>query len=274
MSIPDTSARTSRKKRSSVSLDKALEHRLFAYAAAASAAGVAAISLAQPCHAQIVYTKAKQYIDPNSSYSLDLNNDGVVDFTITNTLGSCNGRFSGPSCYSQNLWVHGAGTNQVWDNYLTEPPRAWALAAGNVVGAGDNFLGSGLMDKCKGTRGQTSFYGTGSWIDLQGRYLGLAFSIDGQTHYGWARLNSQVEGRKCKSSVLLTGYAYETVPGKPIEAGQVGEKPNIHIADEMSAMLGTLGKLALGIMPSAPPDSKEVKSKASQPAQSSQSPEQ
>jgi hypothetical protein len=111
------------------------------------------------------------------------------------------------------------------------------------------------MERCKGS--DTNYYVAGAWGGARPQYLGLAFSIDGQTHYGWARLTSSVKGIKCKSSVLLTGYAYETVPGKSIEAGQVGEKSNIHIADEMSAMLGTLGKLALGIMPSAPPDSKE-----------------
>jgi hypothetical protein len=250
MPIPDAPARISRKKRGSVSLDKGFDHRLFSYAAAASAAGVAALSLAQPCHAQIVYTNAHQVIDPNSHYSLDLNNDGLPDFTITNTIGSCS---FGPRCVLQNLWVFGAGTNQVWDNY-NSGRQAAGLLPGSIIGPGVRFYGYGLMDRCEATR--SSVYGSGSWFEARGGYLGLAFSIDGQTHYGWARLSSQVKGR-CHSSVLLTGYAYETVPGKPIEAGQIHDKPNIHIDDEMSAMLGTLGKLALGIMPSKPPDSKE-----------------
>lgn len=236
-------------------MDKGLDHRLFAYAVAASAAGVAALSLAQPCQAQIVYTKVNQSIDPRSSYSLDLNNDGIADFTISNAIFTSDCRFGPPRCVTQSLWLYGAGTNQVWNNYSGNP-RPYALPAGAAVGPGDHFFGYGLMERCKGSLHQTSFYGTGSWIDAQERYLGLAFSIDGQTHYGWARLSSQVKGR-CHSSVLLTGYAYETVPGKPIEAGQIHDKPNIHIDDEMSAMLGTLGKLALGIMPSKPPDSKE-----------------
>ncbi len=151
MSGPDTPTRTLRKKRSFVSLDKGFDHRLFSYAAAASAAGVAALSLARPCHAQIVYTKAHQVIDPNSHYSLDLNNDGIADFTLMN------GRYSGSSggrrrFFSQYLSVRGAGTNQVWNNYSPNP-QAWALARGATVGPGDNFQGSGLMEKCKGSNG-------------------------------------------------------------------------------------------------------------------------
>jgi hypothetical protein len=234
-------------------LDKGLDHRLFAYAVAASAAGVAALSLAQPCQAQIVYTKVNQSIDPRSSYSLDLNNDGIADFTISNAIFTSDCRFGPSRCVTQSLWLFGAGTNQVWDNY-NSGRQAAGLLPGSIIGPGVRFYGYGLMDRCEATR--SSVYGSGSWFEARGGYLGLAFSIDGQTHYGWARLSSQVKGR-CHSSVLLTGYAYETVPGKPIEAGQIHDKPNIHIDDEMSAMLGTLGKLALGIMPSKPPDSKE-----------------
>jgi hypothetical protein len=252
MSNPDISDRTSRTKSCSVSLEKGLEHRLLAYAAAASAAGVAVISLAQPCQAEIVYTKAHQHINPNSSYSLDLNNDGVVDFTFYNARSSF--RSGGRRvAWSQNLWVRGAGTNQVWDNYGPSS-FAWALAAGRVVEPGDNFLGYGHMDRCKGSNGGSNVSTFGSWLEEgpQYHYLGFAFSIDGQTHYGWARLNSKVTGRDCKSTVLLTGYAYETVAGQAIETGKMrGEDAG----DEASATAGTLGRLALGSTQSARPDS-------------------
>jgi hypothetical protein len=55
----------------------------------------------------------------------------------------------------------------------------------------------------------------GSWFVSGARYLGVAFEINGKTHYGWMRLvNSSQRG------ATLTGYAYETIPGKPIKAGQ------------------------------------------------------
>jgi hypothetical protein len=260
MSIPSASARISRKTRSPISLE-AFDRRLFGYAAAASAAGVAVISLAQPCQAEIVYTNAHQQIA--GSYSLNLNNDGIVDFIIINFRNS--GTSGGPRLFfSQAAWVRGAGTNRVW---ATSGARenALALSGGSIVESGDrSFISYALMEKCKGSNKGSNRSYSGSWVHAEEHYLGFAFSIDGQTHYGWARLNSRVSLGKCTSYVLLTGYAYETEAGKPIKTGQTveeGDPPNLHIDDEQnnrqaSAMLGTLGSLALGIVPSKRADSK------------------
>jgi hypothetical protein len=54
----------------------------------------------------------------------------------------------------------------------------------------------------------------------QHRYLGLKFAIDGQIHYGWARLNESCE-KNGSNRATLTGYAYETIAYKPISAGKI-----------------------------------------------------
>jgi hypothetical protein len=56
-------------------------------------------------------------------------------------------------------------------------------------------------------------------VNVSNRYLGLKFKIDGKTHYGWARLTVQLPGNFLVKATL-TGYAYETVAGKAIRAGQ------------------------------------------------------
>jgi hypothetical protein len=257
MSVSVTSVRAPHKKNRPVPLNRGLDHKLLAYAAAASAAGVAAISLAQPCQAEIIFTKAHQSIDANSSYSLDLNNDGVVDFSISNRSNYCQtarGR-SLTWCRSQNLWINAAGTNKfvgvLGGNGACSGECADALSVGQIVGSGDTFIGSGRMDKCVATRLNTSNasgdYLSGSWVSVPHKYLGFAFSIDGQTHYGWARLTSHVkiEKKRCKSNVVLTGYAYETIPGKSIVAGKVQGKDEDEI-DEADEPAPTLGRLALG----------------------------
>jgi hypothetical protein len=53
-------------------------------------------------------------------------------------------------------------------------------------------------------------------------YLGLKFSLKGKVHYGWARLGN-IHSFIGKASATLTGYAYETIPGKSIKAGQTKE---------------------------------------------------
>jgi hypothetical protein len=96
----------------------------------------------------------------------------------------------------------------------------------------------------KGQEGVSGNYGCGYWGDAQGRFLGLEFTVQGQKHFGWARLNG---------TATLTGYAYETVPNKPIRAGQTGPVadnllPELRSAPPSSASLQppALGLLALG----------------------------
>ena len=67
--------------------------------------------------------------------------------------------------------------------------------------------------------GRTDRNVVGRWgNDPQNRYLGVKFLINGQTHFGWVRLT--VKSDKLLSiTATITGYAYETVPNKPIFAG-------------------------------------------------------
>jgi len=82
--------------------------------------------------------------------------------------------------------------------------------------------------------------GRGPWRNAQDRFLGVKFVIDGELHYGWVRLN--VDGSFKKG--LLTGYAYETIPNKPIEAfdGDPNPVPTVF----QNLLPGSLGQLAAG----------------------------
>jgi hypothetical protein len=88
----------------------------------------------------------------------------------------------------------------------------------------------------------------GKWNDVKNRYLGLKFNDSlGDVHYGWARLNERCNKkgkRGTGAETLLTGYAYETVPNKPIIAGET-QGPDVVTAQPDDAP-GSLGRLALG----------------------------
>src|SRR5206468_9629825 len=73
--------RSPRRSRSVIA--ESLNKRLNYYALAASAAGVGLLSLSQPANAEIIFTPANVTTGaPGSTYNLDLNNDGIPDFTI------------------------------------------------------------------------------------------------------------------------------------------------------------------------------------------------
>jgi hypothetical protein len=65
-------------------LSASLHKRLSSYAVAASATGVGMLALAAPSEAEIVYTHPHHVIviDHGHSYNLDLNHDGITDFTL------------------------------------------------------------------------------------------------------------------------------------------------------------------------------------------------
>jgi len=80
------------------------------------------------------------------------------------------------------------------------------------------------------------------------RYLGLAMRIDGEIHYGWARLSTS---GVLNFQAVLTGYAYETEAGKSIVAGDEGTSAPGYRIGRISKVEPiqtgrTLGELALG----------------------------
>jgi hypothetical protein len=111
-------------------------------------------------------------------------------------------------------------------------PYASALNAGSRIEQGRQFVPKrAILGYVYQWGGGTS--SRGPWDNVTKRYLGLQFHIKGKLHYGWARLNVKISG--VNVTAKLTGYAYETIPNKPIIAGKTHGKDS-----------GTLGRLALG----------------------------
>ena len=77
----------------------------------------------------------------------------------------------------------------------------------------------------------------GPWVHANERYLGLKFVINGEFHFGWARLDVNCDYPH-PINARLTGYAYETIPNQPIVTGDTQET---NVSDR-----GSLGNLARG----------------------------
>jgi hypothetical protein len=247
--------RSSRKNRIPVSLNQRLDHKLLGYAAAASAAGVSMMALTQPSQAEIVYTPAHETVKIRGTLALDLNGDGVTDFTFYNNLSSCGSQppsrlaAQPPECSQhafQWLSIRPTGTNAVIAGQPVNS-RAYvsAFPMGKVVGPEDKFPKYGEMESCFTNNGRSTYI-IGDWANVKNLFVGMKFSIDGQTHYGWARLSVTVRSiprQACATAAVLTGYAYETEPGKPILTGKISGNDDIGGAVRPEA---TLGVLAIG----------------------------
>jgi hypothetical protein len=221
------------------------QQQLTAYALTAAAAGVSILALSARSQGEIVYKQAHRVIGDGTSFNLDLTGDGTVDLTIENkhhqhctTDGFCS--------TTQFLNVKMAGANQVVCNVYGAVAMKPGMAIGpkNVWRGGNQNMAVILYGFGTGGVG-------GSWVNVKNRYLGVKFKIKGQTHFGWARLNVQVQ-LPLTITATLTGYAYETVPNKPITAGHT-KGPDNPTAKESTEFLAvpsreslTLGMLALG----------------------------
>lgn len=171
--------------RTTANLSESIHQQLSMYALAASAAGVGMLALAQPSEAKIVYTPAHRVIGPNKSYNLDLNHDGNTDFTLKNTA------YCGTDICNFFLSLMPTRTNRAvgYEPFFHIPDES-ALKQGVRIERGDDF------QEGRGEMAEVIYfsyaYVNGPWANVKSRYLGLQFRINGETHYGWARLNVKV----------------------------------------------------------------------------------
>jgi len=203
------------KPRSVTRLSEELDKRLLAHVAAASAAGVGMLALAQPAEAKIIYTPAHKIVRTNHAVPIDLNHDGIHDFDVFNRTHNSTTPFgtylaAEPLISGNQMWVQ--RTNRGFANY------AAALRPGVRVGADKTRFQGGRDEMAFWSLTALGTVSGGPWKNVKSRYLGLKFVIKGKTHYGWARLNVSIATQSVNA--ILTGYAYETVPNEPIVAGK------------------------------------------------------
>ena len=195
--------------------------------------------IATQAQAQIIYTDVvpdSTYNASNDTCSLDLDNDGNIDFLIVQSTVSapCPG---GPAnCAATNTrprsWVKitPQGTNAVVNaaSFAAQLPEWQAIAPASAWNtASDQVLLTQGMPVCVPWGGAfpPTYYCrpggyTGAWLDSASvaspKFLGLRFESAGSTFYGWARLSIPGNGTR----FTLKDYAYHSVPGVDMYAGE------------------------------------------------------
>jgi hypothetical protein len=217
-------------------LSESLLTHMNAYALAAGAAGVSLMALTQPADAEIIVTQAHGNIPINKYVSIDFNHDGVPDFRFLLSTFAYH-------TFRATLLVqpHGAGGMIASGNY------AAPLSAGASIGPAQAFTKGKRLNLARsaGFAYNSSRYSRnlfGPWENVQNRYVGVEFLISGETHYGWIRLTVNFTAR---ATATITGYAYETVAGQGIQAGQLAERADAGVQSAPESM-PSLGTLALG----------------------------
>ena len=241
------------KHRAIVKLPEPLERILKSYALTAGAAGVGALALVQPSEAKIIYKAKHVRLEPYHVFYLSLHPlNSTHDFALN--LGS----------YRNGSWLSVASSgennaNEVWGT--SRGSNAAALLAGVQLGPGGHFSHRGTTGNI-GLHGMAAWGCTssgcssfGPWKNVKDRYLGLKVFINGQAHYGWARLTVHIYLKKFRLTALLTGYAYETIPNKPITTGDTGTNQDASLTEPSSdaLMVSVAARTSLGVLAAGAP---------------------
>jgi hypothetical protein len=244
------------KTASKLSNSVAQHHNRFALA---TILAVGLLALARPTVAKIIHTRVNVKIPANSRYHLDLTNDGPTDFTISTLYANGPGPVFNESVDetpSSGNGAEGSPPAELIEGDQIGPSQTFYGGTGTMARSAQSLMGSSLSGNWinKGCCG-------GSCCDpsISSGYLGLSFQINGETHYGWARLTVSLRTKKDQTNqvlVTLVNYAYETTANMPINAGQTTDSednsalspdaalPAASITNPTQAV--ALGTLALG----------------------------
>ncbi|WP_197526744.1 PEP-CTERM sorting domain-containing protein [Botrimarina colliarenosi] len=206
--------------------------RIASYAAAA---GAGAFATAQSADAEIIHVDlgAGLVQDTAASFTnLDLDGNGTTDFVF----GQSNLSYSGV-----RLIVYG--------NDLFQPPEERLPAAEQSINFTNTAKGNpyyirsfefgdeiaaGLSVPFNNGTGYPNLSGIVSTNPTNFRnpddpqYWGFGLNIDGNIHYGWARLSTFSDGGSpAEYTATLYEYAYQSEPNVPILAGAVPEATSL-----------------------------------------------
>lgn len=149
----------------------------------------------------------------NDSYNLDLNNDQIIDFTISS------------DSYESWEWLGIASNPNAENGIISTTPwysHPVPLNSGKEIfnlrgySNGESFETWGIFtvgDCFDGEEG--CIYDWKNKVDM---YLGLRFNLKGRIHYGWARLDVA-----SVTQWVIKDYAYNATPNMPILAGQTNK---------------------------------------------------
>ncbi|MEP6260332.1 MAG: hypothetical protein ABJ092_02050 [Gillisia sp.] len=161
----------------------------------------------------IVYTDIEPdftSINLNDYYNLDLNNDQIIEFTLS-------------SRYDSWMEWFGIASNPNFKNSIISTTPWYShpvpLNSGKEIfnlrgySKGESFetWGFFIIGDCFANEKEC----LNDWKNKGDMYLGLRFNLQGKIHYGWARMNVA-----STTKWVIKDYAYNATPNNPILAGQ------------------------------------------------------
>ena len=208
-----------------------LEHRLNAYALTAAAAGIGLGMAATSAEAKIIDSPVIRILTSGTTFDLRINHLNQFSF-----FDGAESQFLSSKILSVTPLKGGA--------VMVNGGYAQALVAYASIGPNGVFQSQKTrMEFVHWLSDSSQTQAYGPWANVNDRYIGLRFVVNGQTHYGWARFSVLNSGSLTTGAMItayLDGYAVETVADRPIPAG----KSSGPVSSDLER--GSLGCLAAG----------------------------
>jgi hypothetical protein len=219
-------------------MKKQLQKKFNAYQQAGMAFIIMMMFSIVTVNAQIVYTDVNPdvavfcYFSGSCSgdYSIDLNNDGINDFTLSprkRQIGcSCgshggHGGAAGPWTDIDSAVIISTSSSWIADtaggyalNSLIDSSLGWTNAL-HVLAK----LASECQTCSSGGANLVSLGTSGNWYNINGKYLALKTQVGTNYYYGWVKLGVSITQIN-QETITIMEYAYNSIPNQPILAGQ------------------------------------------------------
>lgn len=176
------------------------------------------IAAAAAANAQVMYTDVNPDVVLENtsgtlpffaSYALDLNNDGTTDFTVA--MRSSTSSSTNAILYKEGMSV--TGVNSVAAKSDNQSSLLFRFLVCDFIQEDNPGAVWAYSFQAFNVRSYSSSYGVGSVNDF---YAGLLLVKNGDTHYGWVRLDINPDSSR---SIVIKDYAYEKTPNTAIQAG-------------------------------------------------------
>lgn len=212
-----------------------LQKKLFAFT-------ISAMMFSAIVNAQIISTDVNPDIVRSCTYPpvctgdylLDLNNDGINDFTLSPrakqfSCGNCTRsgaasqgtRDSGVIISTSQSWIAdtviGYALNSPIDSSL-----GWTNSLHILANNGELCQPCPITSHNPGGTYRTSQGITGPFANVSGKYLALRVQVGTNFYYGWIKLGVSIASYSV--SITIMEYAYNSVANQPILAGQISSK--------------------------------------------------
>lgn len=198
-----------------------MKSRLSKYSALA-----ATIIAGASTEAQVVYTDVNPDVELGETrfrFPINFNGDRFNEFVVKQIVSSYTSSYTSiynyiiPAPYGSGGYV--AYEVQELGSYYSTYYFALNLAAGDQIGSqlyfGTSAYATSYWYLAALFQSASSSMRGGNFLGKTG-YAPVKFILEGNVHYGWIRLSVSADAR----IVTIHDFAYESTPGKSIDAGQ------------------------------------------------------